>query len=76
MAKNFTWWVAELIIWYAFFYLVIYSIKNPVNIGVSASLLVLLSSLGIFASPLTRHLSVWNKIIDRIMKKEDQEGKY
>ncbi len=76
MSKNFIWWIVELIIWFVFFYLTLYSIKNPVNLGGMSFLLVLIASFGVFASPLTRHLSIWNKILDNIIKKEDEEGKY
>jgi hypothetical protein len=69
--RNIMWWVLELIVWYIFFYIGLFAIKNPVDIGWTAFGLVFLGSLGLFASPLTRHLSIWNKILDKIVKKEE-----
>ncbi|OHA45829.1 MAG: hypothetical protein A2541_01410 [Candidatus Taylorbacteria bacterium RIFOXYD2_FULL_36_9] len=76
MIKNTFWWVIEVLVWYFFFYLILYSIKNEVSIGGMALLLVLLASFGIFASPLSRHLSIWNKVLDKIIKKEEETEKY
>jgi hypothetical protein len=59
-----------------FFYTVLFALKNPVNIGLIAFFLVLLGSFGLFASPLTRHLSIWNKVLDQIIKKEEELEKY
>lgn len=76
MSQNIIWWLIEMTIWYAFFYIIFFTIKNPVNIGWVSLIIVLLGSFGIFASPLTRHLSFWNKIIDQIVKKEQDKMKY
>jgi hypothetical protein len=76
MTGNMIWWFIELIIWYTFFYLFLFAIKNPVNIGLVSLVLLLLASFGVFASPLTRHLSIWNKILDRIITKEEEKEKY
>lgn len=76
MTGNTIWWFIELIIWYAFFYLFLFAIKNPVNIGVVAFILLLLASFGVFAGPLTRHLSIWNRVLDKIINKEEEEKKY
>lgn len=75
MIKNPIWFIVELIIWYLFFYTIIYSTQNTVSISGVALILVLLSSFGIFASPLTRHLSIWNKVLDKIVKKEEEKEK-
>jgi hypothetical protein len=69
-------WLIELVIWYFFFYLFIFAIKNPVSLGWTSFILVLLASFGLFASPLTRHLSMWNKILDKIMRKEEEKMQY
>ncbi len=66
----------EAVIWYLFFYAIFFAIQNPINIGWMAFIVVLLASLGVFASPLTRHLSIWNKVLDKIIKKEEERGKY
>jgi hypothetical protein len=71
--KNFTWWIVEIIVWYLFFYAILFALKNPINIGWMAFILLLLGSFGLFASPLTRHLSVWNKILDRVVRKGEDE---
>ena len=74
--RNILWWIAELVIWYVFIYICLFSINNPINIGGISLLLLFLATLGLFASPLTRHLSIWNKIIDEIVKKEEEAQKY
>jgi hypothetical protein len=71
--KNLTWWIVEIVVWYLFFYAIIFIIKNDVNIGWMAFILLLLGSFGLFASPLTRHLSLWNKILDKVVRKSDGE---
>jgi hypothetical protein len=76
MSRNFIWWLVELFIWYLFFYIALFAVKNPVSIAWVSLLLVLLGSLGLFASPLTRHLSIWNKILDKIVKKEEEKMNY
>ena len=76
MTKNFMWWVVEMIIWYLFFYTIIFSMRNEVNVGWIALALLFLSSFGIFASPLTRHLSFWNKMFDKVVKKEEEKMQY
>ncbi len=76
MSGNIFWWIIELAIWYLFFYIFLFSIQNPVNIGWMSFVLVILGSLGLFASPLTRHLSIWNKVLDQIIKKEEELEKY
>ena len=76
MKKNTIWYITEFVFWYLFFYVILYSIKNPINITGMAFLLVVLSSLGIFASPLTRHLSIWNKLIDRKIKREEEKTQF
>lgn len=65
-----------MIVGFLFFYIILYALKNPVNLGAISFFLVLLISLGIFASPFTRHMSFWNKVIDEIMKKEEEKNKY
>ena len=59
-----------------FFYLVLFTAKNTVNISFMSLILVIVGSFGIFASPLTRHLSIWNKVIDEVIKKEEEKEKY
>ena len=76
MLRKIFWWFIEVITWYLFFYLVLFTAKNTVNIGFMSLILVILGSFGIFASPLTRHLSIWNKVIDEVIKKEEEKEKY
>ncbi len=76
MKKNYIWWVIEIIVWYIFFYALLFSIKNKVDIAWMAFILLMLGSFGIFASPLTRHLSIWNKVLDNIIKKEEERERY
>ncbi len=59
-----------MFIWYLFFYTLVFSFNNPVSVGWIAFILLLLASFGVFASPMTRHLSFWNKVIDKVIKKE------
>ena len=76
MGGHIIWWFLEIVIWYLFFYVGLFAIKNPINIGWTAFILFLLASFGVFASPLTRHLSIWNKILDRVVKKEEEKMDY
>jgi hypothetical protein len=76
MFKSFLWWVLEMFIGYLFFYTLIFSARNEVSIGWVSFFLVILVSAGVFASPLTRHLSFWNKVIDEIMRKEEEKTKF
>ena len=76
MLRNIFWWIIETLVWFCFFYLILFSCRNTVNIGWTSAVLVLLGSFGIFASPLTRHLSIWNKIIDQVIKKEEDKELY
>jgi len=76
MPRHLIWWIIELVIWYLFFYTILYSIKNEVNFAWVSFVLVLLASFGVYASPLTRHLSIWNKILDKVVKKEEEKMKY
>lgn len=75
MTKNLLWLSVETIIWYFFFYVIIYSTQNVVSVGGIALVLVLLATFGLSASPLTRHLSIWNKVLDNIIKKEEESQK-
>lgn len=76
MSKNIIWWIVEWIVWYLFFFVIIFTIKNPVNEAWVALILTFLASFGIFSSPLTRHLSIWNKVLDKIIRKEEEREKY
>ena len=76
MLRKIFWWFIEVITWYLFFYLVLFTAKNTVNISFMSLILVIVGSFGIFASPLTRHLSIWNKVIDEVIKKEEEKEKY
>lgn len=73
ISKYYIWWLAEAIIWYLLFYTFIFAIKNPVNLVWICFILVILGSLAVFTSPLTRHISLWNKILDKVMKKEEEK---
>jgi hypothetical protein len=76
MISKIFWWLIEVAIWYIFFYIIIFSCRNTVNIAVASFVLVIVGSIGIFANPLTRHLSIWNKVLDKIVKKEEDLEKY
>ena len=76
MFSHFLWWLVEMTLGYLFFYVLLYAIKNPVSIGWVSFILILLTSFAIFASPLTRHLSFWNRVIDGVVKKEEEKTKY
>ena len=76
MSQHIGWWLVEMVIWYLIFYIILFAIKNPVNIGWISFFLVILGSLAVFTSPLTRHISLWNKILDKVMKKEEENMKY
>ena len=76
MFKSFLWWVLEMIIGFVFFYVILYSMKNQINIGWVSFILVVIVSFGALANPLTRHLSFWNKVIDQIIEKEQEKTKF
>jgi hypothetical protein len=76
MFKNILWWILEVFVWFLFFYIILFSCRNDVNIVLTSFVLVLVGSFGVFASPLTRHLSIWNRVLDNIIKKEEEQDKY
>lgn len=74
--KKIFWWILEIVIWYLFFYVGIYAVENSMDVGKAAFLLVLLASFGVYANPVTRHLSFWNKMADEVIKKEEEKGNF
>lgn len=71
------WWLLEIIVWYLFIYAIFFTIKTEaVSLGWMSLVILFLGSLGILANPLTRHMSVWNKILDRVIRKEEEEKRY
>ena len=76
LIKKIFWWIFEIVIWYFFFYVALYAIENSMDVGMAAFLLVFLASLGIYANPVTRNLSLWNKIFDQFLKKEEEKAKF
>ena len=71
MLRKILWWIFEIVVWYLFFYVLVYAIEFSMDVGRAAFLLVFLSSLGIFANPVTRQLSFWNKVADEVKRKEE-----
>ena len=58
--------IVSCIVWYAFFYCLLYSIKKNVNLTVHALILVVLFSLGIVTCPLILYkgiIPMYNELI-------------
>ena len=61
-AKNWFWTGIEAVLWYSFIYCLIYTIKNPVNLFLSALVLLVLLYLAILACPWFRHTEAWKRM--------------
>ena len=55
--------VLEAIAWYILVVYFLYSLKNPVNIYLSAFNLVVLGYLAFWLCPLVRHSPAWRKVM-------------
>ncbi len=53
----------EAIVWYAFIYYALYSIKNPVDLRVSALILLVLAFLGTIACPWFRRTQAFKEMV-------------
>lgn len=53
--------IAEAIMWFAFLYYLLFSIKNDVNLVQSAIILLIIGYLGAWACPLIRNSEGWKK---------------
>ncbi len=55
----------EAIVWYVFIYYFIYTIKNPVNLYVSALVLIILAYLGAITCPWFRKTKAFKELVKR-----------
>jgi len=60
--KNWFMAIIESAIWYAFIYYFLYIIKNPVDLRQGASILLVLSYLGIITCPWIRNTEAWKNM--------------
>lgn len=60
--KNKFFAVVEAVLWYLFAYYAVYAVKNPVHIGLSALVLVVLAYGAAVACPILRNSSGWRRV--------------
>ncbi|MFA6227458.1 MAG: hypothetical protein WC631_03210 [Candidatus Paceibacterota bacterium] len=61
-AKNWSWGIAEAVIWYIAVYYFLFVIKNEVNLYWSALILLVLSYAGMIACPWFRNTNAWKEL--------------
>lgn len=54
--------VSEAIIWYVFIWYFLYVLKNPVELWLSALILLVLMYAGVLVCPWIRHTTGWRKM--------------
>jgi hypothetical protein len=54
--------VVEAILWYSFIYYALYSIKNEVDISVSAFFLIIIAYAAALSCPFIRHTATWKSL--------------
>ena len=61
------WFLAgvEAVVWYVFIYYALYSIKNPVNLFVSALILLVLAYIGTISCPWFRRTEAFKKMLEK-----------
>ena len=59
--KNKFFALLEVVLWYFFTYYALYAVKNPVQIGRSAAILVALAYGAAVACPILRNSSAWRR---------------
>ena len=57
--------IIEAIIWYVFIYYIIYILKNPVEIWLSALILLVLMYAGVSVCPWVRHTDSWRRMMGK-----------
>ncbi len=63
--KDAFWGVVEFIVWILFVYYLLYSIKNPVNLWLSAVVLVVLAYVAAIACPIFRATKAFKTVYKR-----------
>lgn len=61
-AKNWFWGVVEAILWYAFVYILLYTIKNPVDLYANSLILLMLAYAATIACPWFRKTGAWMRL--------------
>ncbi len=64
-AKDKFWAVIEFALWIIFTYVILYSIKNPVNIWINAIIIVIIGYCAAIACPLIRQSKEFQKVYKR-----------
>lgn len=59
------WSIVEIILWYIFFYYLLFAIKNPSNLYVSALVLTVVSTVAITACPWVRNTGAWKRMLGK-----------
>lgn len=60
--ENWLWAVVEAGLWYGVIYYSLYSLKNPVNLGLSALIIMGLSYLAVLVCPWFRQTDAWKRM--------------
>ena len=64
-AKDWVLTGVETLAWYGFIYYALYSIKNPVNLFVSALTLLVLAYIGTISCPWFRRTEAFKKMLEK-----------
>ncbi len=60
--KNWFLAIIETVLWYAFIYYFLYSLKNPVNLGQSAFILLVIGYLATLFCPWFQETDAWKRM--------------
>lgn len=55
----------ELVLWYAWFYIFLYSLKHDVNLYMVAGLLIVIMYAASISCPLVRHSKAWRRLFHK-----------
>jgi hypothetical protein len=55
----------EFVLWYAWIYIFLYTIKNPVNLYLVAGLLLVIMYAASISCPLVRHSKPWRRLFHK-----------
>ena len=64
-SKDLFWGAIEAIAWILFIYAILYSIKNPVNLWISAIFIVALAYFAAIACPIFRQTKAFKEVYKR-----------
>ena len=64
-SKDILFGIIEFIVWVVFAYYALYSLKNPVDLKLSALILVILAYVGVLVCPIFRSTSAFKAVYRR-----------